>query len=272
MSTPSALPMPDYNRMAGSFDRFLPLIHPVTLALLERLPAPEAGALVLDVACGTGEPGLTLARRRPEVRVLGVDSAAAMIEVARGKAARESLGSARFEVMSSDALALADESVDAVISRFGLMMFGDVPASAREMARVLRRGGRFSLAVWEDPAGNTLVTALATVLRGHLPAEHESPLDRLREWAAEGLRARLLEEAGLTVLGSELFSWPYELDSFEESWDLLGRMRMVTGHAGLAPEAEPQIKRELADALAAYRGPSGGYRIPHACRLIWGQR
>lgn len=272
MSTPAALPLPDYNQMAERFDRFLPLIHPVTLALLERLPAPEPGALVLDVACGTGEPGLTLARRRPEVRLLGVDSAAAMIEVARGKAARESLGNARFEVMASEALALADGGADAVISRFGLMMFGDVPASARELARVLRRGGRWSLAVWDEPTRNTLMHALFAVLRRHLPAGPPSPLDRLREWAAEGLRARVLEEAGLTVLGSELFSWPYELERFDDAWDLLSRMGMIRGHGELAPEAEPQVRRELEDALSAYRDASGGYQIPHACRLLFGQR
>ena len=51
-----------------------------------------------------------------------------MIAVAQKKAAREGLSNIRFEVMSSEALAVPDASVDAVISRFGLLMFGDVPA------------------------------------------------------------------------------------------------------------------------------------------------
>lgn len=272
MSAPSTLPTPDFNRMAASFDRYLPQIHPVTLALLEHLPAPEAGATVLDVACGTGEPGLTLARRSPGVHLLGVDSAPAMIEVARSKVASESLANARFEVMSSDSLTLADESVDAVISRFGLIMFGDVPASARELARVLRKGGHFSLAVWDDMTRNTLMYTLTMVLREHLPEGHESPLHRLSEWAGEGLRARLLEDAGLGTVCSEMFDWMYEFDSFEEPWDLVGRMGMITGQAALPPEAQQQIKLELSESLSAYRQPSGGYRIPHACRLFWGQR
>lgn len=272
MSTPSALPMPDFNRMAASFDRYLPQVHPVTLALLDRLPAPAPDTTVLDVACGTGEPGLTLLRRSPEIRLLGVDSAAAMIEVARGKATRESLSNARFEVMSSDSLAIADESVDAVISRFGLMMFGDVRGSARELARVLRKGGPFSLAVWDDITKNTLVYSLTLVLRAHLPEGHESPLNRLSEWAAEGLRARLLEEAGLGTVRSEMFGWNYEFESFEEPWDLVNRMGTITGQAALPPEAQPQIRLEVEASLSEYRLPSGGYRIPHACRLFWGQR
>ncbi len=264
--------MPDFNRMAASFDRFLPQIHPVTLALLDHLPAPATGATVLDVACGTGEPGLTLARRWPGVRVLGVDSASAMIEVAQGKVARESLGNVCFEVMSSDSLALADESVDAVISRFGLMMFGDVRGSARELARVLRRGGHFSLAVWDDMTRNTLVYSLTMVMRDHLPKGHESPLNRLNEWAGEELRARLLEDAGVGTVRSEMFSWMYEFESFEGPWDLVSRMGMMTGQAALPPEAQQQIKLELLESLSAYREPAGGYRIPHACRLFWGQR
>ena len=264
--------MPDFNRMAGGFDRFLSLIHPVTLALLDHLPAPPVGATVLDVACGTGEPGLTLARRSPEISVLGVDSAPTMIEVARSKVAAESLANARLEVMSSESLGLPDESVDAVISRFGLLMFGDVQASVREVARVLRKGGHVSLAVWDDMTKNTLVYSLMGVLRDHLPKGHESPLARLNELAVEGVRARLLEEAGVGVVRSEMFRWEYEFDDFEGPWALLDRMGMTSGQGQLPPEAREPIKLQLAAALTAYRLPSGGYRIPHACRLFWGQR
>jgi ubiquinone/menaquinone biosynthesis C-methylase UbiE len=272
MSTPPVLPMPDYNQIADGFDRFLPHIHPVTLALLDHLPTPAAGETVLDVACGTGEPGLTLARRAPAVRLLGVDRAEAMIAVARTKAERESLSNARFEVMSSESLALPDGTTDAVISRFGLMMFGDVPASARELARVLRPGGHFSLAVWDDGARNTLVHATTTVLRDHLPPEHDSPMRLLNEWAAEGLRTRLLEEAGVNDVRSEMFEWAYRFDSFEDAWQLVSRMGSFTGQATLAPEAQEQVRVTLQGALSAYRQPSGEYAIPHACRLIWGRR
>lgn len=272
MSTPPLPPMPDFNRMASGFDRYLPQIQPVALALLDRLPPLAPGAAVLDVACGTGEPGLSLARRSPGVSVLGVDCAPAMIEVARAKATKESLGNARFDVMSSDSLGVPDASVDAVISRFGLLMVGDVPASAREIARVLREGGSFSLAVWDDMALNTLVNTMVQVLLRHLPAGYQSPLARMGEWAGAGLRARLLEEAGITAIGSEMFHWTYEFASFEEPWELLGLMGGVTGQSKLSAEAQTAVKSELMEALEPHRLPAGGYRIPHACRLFWGRR
>ena len=273
MSPPADVHLPDFDQAAADFDRFLPLIHPVGLALLEHLPHPAAAALVLDVACGSGEPGLTLARREPEIRLLGVDSAAAMIAVARAKAAREGLANARFEVMPFETLALADESVDILISRFGCMMFGDVPASARELTRVLRVGGHFSLAVWDDPAKNTLVSALFTVLRDYLPPEQFLAFDRLAEWAAPLVRTRLLQDAGLTVVRSAMFSWEYEFASFEDAWTLVSLPGMFARmFSGLAAETQQKIKLQLQASLAAYRQESGPYRIPHACRLIWGQR
>ncbi len=273
MSTPSALLTPDFNQAAADFDRFLPQIHPVTLALLDHLPMPAPGATVLDVACGTGEPGLTLARRAPQVRLLGVDSADAMITIARAKADREQLTNTHFEVMPFETLAVADASVDSVISRFGLMMFGDVPTSARELGRVLRVGGNFSLAVWDDMTKNTLVHSLVQALRDYLPKDSALPTDRLTEWAAEGLRTRLLQEAGLREVQSEMFSWQYNFDSFEHAYSLVSLPGMFGRQlAALPPEAPQKIKRAVQNSLAAYQKDSGGYVIPHACRLIWGQR
>lgn len=262
--------MPDFNKMAADFDRFLPQVHPVSLAILDHLPAPAAGQTVLDVACGTGEPGLTLVRRCPGVHLLGVDSAAAMIEVAQHKVAREGLTNVRFEVMGSEKLALADASVDAVISRFGLLMFGDVPASARELARVLRPRGAFSLAVWEDLARNTLVNATWNALRAHLPKDHDSPMDRFKEWAGDGVRTQLLAEVGLDAVRSEMFSWQYRFDSFEGAWSLMSRMGHFTGQDALPLEVQKIVKQDVCDALAPFRQESGAYVIPHTCRLIWG--
>lgn len=264
--------MPDFNKMAVDFDRFLPQVHPVTLAILDHLPPPADGQTVLDVACGTGEPGLTLLRRSPGVHLLGVDSAAAMIEVAQHKAAREALTNARFEVMASEKLALPDASVDAVISRFGLLLFGDVAASARELSRVLRPRGAFSLAVWEDMERNTLVNATWGALRGHLPKDHDSPMERFKEWAGDGVRTRLLADAGLGVVRSEMFRWHYQFDDFEGAWSLMSRMGHFTGQDALPAEVQQIVKQDVCNALSAYKKESGAYAIPHTCRLIWGEQ
>ncbi len=266
---PAVAPPFDFNRMAADFERFLPLIEPVGLAVLGHLPTLPEGAQVLDVACGTGEPGLSLARRAPGVRLLGVDVAAGMVEVARAKVAREGLSNVRFEVMAAESLALADASVDAVLSRFGLLLFGDVTTSARELARVLRSGGHFSVAVWDDMAKNTLPNAVVAALRPRVPAGSLQPFDRLGDWAAEGRREGALRGVGLTDIQSEWFHWHYEFLGQEAWWQLVsGPGMFATLFAGLPEADKGQVHSEVVASLAAYRQADGSYRIPHACRLF----
>jgi ubiquinone/menaquinone biosynthesis C-methylase UbiE len=269
-SIPSAA-LPDYDRMAADFDLFLPHVHPVTWAVLEHLPTLSEGASVLDVACGTGEPGLTLARRSPGMRLLGIDAAAGMIEVARVKAAREHLPNVHFEVMPSETLACADGSMDAVISRFGLMLFGDLPASARELARVLRAGGHFSMAVWDDMTKAALVYTMLKALRGRLPTELVPPFEGMCDLAAEA--QGLLHEAGLSSVQSEMFHWTMEFPSLHVLWQLVSGPGLFTRQfAALDEESKEQMRSEVAAALATYRQDNGQYHIPHACRLLWGRR
>ena len=264
--------LPDYDRLATEFDRFLPLVHPVTLALLEHLPVPADGATVLDVACGTGEPGLTLARRVPGVQLLGVDAAPGMVAVARSKAARETLANARFEVAPAEALPLADGGADAVLSRFGLLMFGEVAACARELARVLRPGGHFSLAVWDDMTKNTLVHTAFLAIRDHLPPELMPPFEHLNKLAAEGLRTGLLRDVGLGVVESEMFSWTMNFGSFDALWEFVaGPGVFQRQFATLTPAGGAQARRDLEERLAPYRDATGAYGLPHACRLLWGK-
>ena len=269
MNKPPSTGLPDYDRLAAAFDRWLPLIEPVGLAVLDRLPALLDKARVLDVACGTGEPGLTLVRRSPGVHLLGVDVSAGMIEVARVKAARAGVAHVRFEVMAAEHLSCADGSMDALVSRFGLLMFGDSGAGARELARVLRVGGHFSLAVWDDAATNTLVGAVMRALRPRVPTGLTAPFDRL----AGAQAGERLQEAGLSGARSEPFHWCYDFSGQDALWEFIAGPGMFTGHFAALGEADKeQVRLEVAVALAPYRRADGSYRVPHTCRLWWGGR
>ena len=261
--------LPDYNALAAIFDRFLPLLAPVADAILDHLPALPAGARVLDVACGTGEPGLTLARRSPDVQLLGVDAAAGMIEVAQAKAEREQLANIRFEVMTAETLACDNASMDAVLSRFGLLMFGDIAASARELARVLRPGGHFSLAVWHDMDKNTLVKTVIDALRPHVAPDLFAAFDRLTEVDV----AARLDDAGIAESHAAPFSWFYNFRSWEGVWEFASGPGLFGKHFNdLSETAKEQVRVEVTGALAQYAQADGSYRIPHTCRLWWGRR
>lgn len=128
----------DYEQMASGFDAVLSHVAPVADAILERLPDPIHGTVV-DIGCGTGEPGLTLAHRRPDLRVLGVDPAAAMIDIARRKAS--AVPNIEFVRGSAEEVDVPDAGVAAVASRFGLLSFGDPHRSVAELVRILAPGG-----------------------------------------------------------------------------------------------------------------------------------
>jgi hypothetical protein len=109
----------------------------------------EPGARVLDIACGTGNVTIPLARRG--AIVTGLDMTPRLLEEARARATRERLR-IRFDEGFAEMLPYPDGSFDVVVSMFGIM-FSPLPATvASEMARVLRPGGRLALASW-TPSG-----------------------------------------------------------------------------------------------------------------------
>jgi SAM-dependent methyltransferase len=111
----------------------------------------EPGARVLDVACGTGNVTIPLARRG--ATVTGLDMTPHLLEEARARVAREGL-SIHFDEGFAETLPYPDGSFDVVVSMFGIM-FSPFPATVvSQMARVLRPGGRLALANWRHtPSG-----------------------------------------------------------------------------------------------------------------------
>ncbi|HXH64593.1 MAG TPA: methyltransferase domain-containing protein, partial [Mariprofundaceae bacterium] len=127
---------PDWGRIAEKFDLWLPYIAPVGEAMLELLPIAP-GDRVLDVACGTGEPALTLARDNPHAHITAIDAAPPMVEVARRKAHDAGLDNIDFEAMPAEHMRFADGFFHKLCCRFGVMLFEDSERGLSEMHRVL---------------------------------------------------------------------------------------------------------------------------------------
>jgi demethylmenaquinone methyltransferase / 2-methoxy-6-polyprenyl-1,4-benzoquinol methylase len=101
------------------------------------------GESALDVCCGTGDLALELRRRvGPSGRVVGCDFSERMLELARDKADRLELSDIEFEWADALDLPYRGGSFDAVTVGFGVRNLADLDAGIRELARVLRPGGR----------------------------------------------------------------------------------------------------------------------------------
>lgn len=106
----------------------------------------RAGERVIDVAAGNGNATLAAARRFAEVT--STDYVSSLLDKGAQRAQAEGLKNIRFKVADAEALPFADDSFDVAVSTFGVMFAPDHASSAREMARVVRPGGRIGLANW----------------------------------------------------------------------------------------------------------------------------
>ena len=131
-----------FDRIAGFYD----VMNSVMTAGLHHrwreraadLAALEPGARALDVATGTGDLAIELARRvGPAGEVVGSDFSEGMLEHARGKST-----AVRWEQANALALPYADGGFDAATVGFGARNFSDLERGLAEMTRVVRPGGR----------------------------------------------------------------------------------------------------------------------------------
>jgi len=138
-----------FDRIAGRYDAMNSVmsagLHHRWRARTADVADLVAGAAALDVCCGTGDLALELRRRvGPGGRVVGLDFSAPMLELAERKA---TAAAAAVEWVEGNALELpfGDATFDAATVGFGVRNVADVPRAIREMARVVRSGGRVAI-------------------------------------------------------------------------------------------------------------------------------
>ncbi len=112
---------------------------------------------ILDLATGTGDLAVALARAIPDAKVTGADLSESMIEIGRRKVAEHGLDD-RITLMTADALKMpfADDTFDAMTIAFGVRNFEDLEAGYTEMCRVLRPGGLLVVLELTPPASRVV--------------------------------------------------------------------------------------------------------------------
>ena len=224
------------------------IYRPIEQLLADVVPTGSPST-VLDVGCGTGATTLAAARRlAPQGRALGVDLSEVMIAVARARAEREGLP-AVFASADAQVFPFERSSVDAIISRFGVMFFDDPVRAFTNVRAAARDGAEARLAVWRSAAENLFMTtaerAAAPLLPKLPPRRPDAPgqfalADRDRVYS-------ILEESGWTAIDIR----PFDLECTFPEPELVRYLTRL-GPVGMAlQQADDQTRAKVVDVARA---------------------
>lgn len=224
--------------------------------LMLDLARIDEGSNVLDVAAGAG--GQTLAAARRVGRggsVLATDIAPNILEFAAEAAHAAGLANVATRVMDGESLDVDDGSVDAVISRVGLIYFPDRQRALSEMRRVLRESGRVSAIVYSTPERNPFFSIPVSIIRRRAGLPAPAPgLPGPFSLGQPGVLEAAFEEAGFRQTEVRAVDAPVRFSSaadcvrFErESFGALHQML-----AGVPEVERPGVWAEIEDALSRF--------------------
>ena len=232
---------------AGSYEATASELEPVAQAVVEQA-ALSAGEDVLDLGCGTGNAALLAAARG--ARVVGVDGAPRLLSVASERAQGQGLA---LDLRQGDLLTLPieDAAADAVLSVFGVIFATDPAQALREIARVLRPGGRALLSAWV-PAGpiDAMFGAMGRIIARITPA----PSPRRFAWFDPASVRPLAAGAGLTLQITTPGELPIRGTSPEaylaagQDHPMVLAVRPIIQQAGVGSEVEQAMTAVLRDA------------------------
>ena len=224
--------------------------------------APAPGVAWLDLACGTGAVAERAASAGAEV--VGIDLSPGLIETAQNRAGQLGL-TIDYRVGDCENLDVPDGAFDVVSSTCGFMFAPDHEATARELARVVKPGGRLGLANWTPEGG---VGDMFRVMAPFNPAPPpSSPFDwgkpdRVRDLLGDAFDLDIREEISTT-----------ESPSAEAYWDLFsssyGPTKTLADNLG---ERREELKAAWVDMFNAKYAVDGGIVHTRAYLLVLGTR
>jgi ubiquinone/menaquinone biosynthesis C-methylase UbiE len=215
-----------------------------TIQLLSLPP----GSSVLDVCCGTGASALSAARLvGPRGKVIGVDLAKELLELARAKAAQQHLGNIQFELGDMLSLRFPSESFDAVLCVFGIFFVPDMQMAVRELWRCVRPGGQLAVTTWGpnlfEPANNAFWRSIQNVQADLYKGFN--PWDRIND--PVDLK-KILKEGGVESAKVIAENRLHPISSAEDWWTIV----LGSGYRGTIEQLNASERERVKDANLAF--------------------
>jgi len=242
---------------------------------LVQLARIGPGDVVLDVACGYGEPGLTAARAvAPGGHVVCTDISAELLAVGRERAAAAGLDNLEFLEGDAEELAFGEASFDAVLSRQGLQFLPNIAGVLARLHSFLKPGGRLAAAVWGPPQA-VQFAAPVPVIRAELqlpppPAGIPGPF----ALADAGQLVGLVEAAGFTEVETGTVTAVYQPGSAELATRWLRDVAPpITALVDAQPpEVQERVWAKVTQAWASYTTAGGRVRLENQAVWVTGTR
>jgi ubiquinone/menaquinone biosynthesis C-methylase UbiE len=248
-------------------DLTMEFLHPPGKMMLDSINWNESYH-VLDLASGTGEPGLTAAKLVPQGKVISTDLSEEMNAIAAEKARQKGLKNFETGVCSADSIPFDSDYFDIVLCRFGFMFFPDILSAAKEIRRVLKPGGFISAAVWSVPEKNQWATTIMSVINKlvdmPVPAPDSPGLFRC---AQPGYIKNYFDQAGFTNISEKTVDFEFSVDSIQDYWSFMTEVAapVVAGLNKADNATREKIKSQVFENAEKYKS---GAKVNLPCSAI----
>ena len=225
-------------------DLMMNFLNPMNAEMIQMLNINDTD-IILDVATGTGEPGLTTASLLKGGKVVATDLAEEMLSVANQKA--NNLGIENFETVCCDVSTLPFENntFNAITCRLGVMFFPDIQVALLEMIRVLKPGGQLVISAWDIPEKNSWINASMETMISRLGLKPPPGAPGLFRCSQAGFMTNQMKNAGLKNIQEKKLKGLLKCGTIENYWSFITQVASPMAYGKADEVLKQEIKEEV---------------------------